>query len=83
MDIQRKEFVEKCGELLCEAKPNLIKCELKLGKDVHTSHGQPPLIADDEYVVVTCENTYTYTICVEGNTLCGIAAEIFSKMLYK
>jgi len=86
MNEQRTEFVRKCGELLHTAKPNLISCELKLGKDITDAHakvGHPTLVPDAEYVVVTCENGCTYNLCVEANSLCGIATEIFSKMLYK
>ena len=86
MNYQRIEFVKKCGELLNIAKPNLVSCELKLGKDIidiPAKFGHPTIAPDEEYVVVTCENGYTYNLCVEMNSLCAIASEVFSKMLHK
>lgn len=86
MDSQRIEFVKKCGELLHMAQPHLISCELKLGKDISDARKkfvQPTISPEEEYVVVTCSNGYNYNLCVEANSLCGIAAEIFSKMLHK
>ena len=83
---ERINFVKRCGELLHTAKPNLISCELKLGKDIENKHeklGYPSIVPKDEYVVVTCANGYTYNLCVEGNSLCAIALEIFSKMTRK
>ena len=57
---ERADFVKQCGELLRMAKPNLVKCELKLGKDIQDcihDIGVPLLLApDSEYVVVTAEN---------------------------
>ena len=77
------EFVRKCGELLCIAKPHLLKCELKLGKEI-TDHvfrrGIHPL---DEYVVVTCKNGHTYNIPIEANSLSAIAYDIFKEMMHK
>ena len=86
MDIKRIEFVRECGQLLHKAKRNLVSCELKLGKDIrdiHAERGNPSLAPEEEYVVVTCENNYSYNICVEGNSLCAIAAAIFSQMSHK
>ena len=34
MEKERMEFVVECGELLNKAKPHLVSCELKLGKDI-------------------------------------------------
>ena len=86
MDNIRIDFIRKCGELLRMAKPHLISCEMKLGKDIEDKYakfGHPCIIPEDEYVVVTCENGFTYNLCVEGNSLCAIAEEIFSKMVHK
>jgi hypothetical protein len=78
--------VQKCGELLKIAKPHLIATKLVLGKDIHVSEIKKPYeryVPDDEYVVVTCENGYSYKLPVEGNSLCAIASEIFNKMTHK
>ena len=81
MNEQRKAFVQKCGKLLKEAKPHLISCELKLGKDIASNF--EAYVQDDVYVLATCENGYSYKLPVEGNSLCEIAYTIFSKMLHK
>jgi hypothetical protein len=86
MDKQKIEFVKKCGEILKIAKPHLVRCELKLGKDiedVQAKRGHPALHPEEEYVVVTCENGCTYNICVAANSLCAIASAIFSQMSHK
>ena len=83
MNEQRKAFVKRCGELLKEAKPNLVRCELVLGKEINESQAWDLYVPDDEYVVVTCENGCTYKLPVEGNSLCETAHTIFSKMLHK
>lgn len=80
--MNRREFVRKCGELLKDAKPHLVSCEYKLGSEM------PPKLHEryydnDEYVLVTCENGYTYSIMITANSLCSIAEAIFSKMAYK
>ena len=82
MNEQRVEFVQKCGDLLANAKPHLISCELKLGKDLPESIMET-YVTEDEYVVVTCENGTNYKIPVEGNSLGAIAEVIFSKMAHK
>jgi hypothetical protein len=82
MNKERMEFVTKCGELLRMAKPHLVSCELKLGKDIPPSLNLT-LVPEDEYVVVTCDNGYSYKICVDGNSLSAIASDIFSKMAHK
>ena len=83
MDSKRIEFVQKCGELLCIAKPSLIRCELKLGKNIHSKARKNKLLPDHEYVVVTCTNGHTYELCVEGNSLIAIAETIFKEMVHK
>ena len=83
MNEQRRAFVQKCGQLLKEAKPNLISSELVLGKEISESPMWKLYVPDDEYVVVSCDNGATYKLPVEGNSLCEIAHTIFSKMLYK
>ena len=84
MDSKRIDFVQKCGEVLHIAKPNLIRCELKLGKDItKKAHDETNYAPDDEYVVVTCENGFTYKICVEANSLNAIASAIFTSMAHK
>jgi len=83
MDSKRIDFVQKCGELLRIAKPNLISCELKLGKDIPHKAYEPCYAPDDEYVVVTCENGHTYKVCVEANSLNAIAVAIFTSMAHK
>ena len=86
MNSERINFVKSCGELLCAAKPHLLSCELRLGKDIkdkHAKFGYPSIMPENEYVVVTCANGYQYNICIEGNSLCAIASEIFSQMAHK
>ena len=83
MDSKRIDFVKKCGELLYIAKPNLLNCELKLGKDIPVKPYERDYGPDDEYVVVTCDNGYTYQICVEANSLIAIATAIFTSMVHK
>ncbi len=80
--MDRAEFVTKCGELLAIAKQHLIKCEYKLGKELPESKIER-YIPNDEYVLITCENGATYVRPIEGNSLIGIANEIFSSMTYK
>lgn len=78
----RAEFVQKCGELLNVAKPHLVSCELRLGKDLP----EDPFewyAPNSEYVLVTCENDYHYVLPVGGNSLAAIAEEIFRKMVCK
>ena len=83
MDSNRVDFVKKCGELLNIAKPHLINCELKLGKDIKTNPFETAFALDEEYVVVLCDNGYTYKICVEANSLIAIATAIFNGMAHK
>ena len=83
MDPKRIVFVERCGELLHRAKPNLVSCKLSLGKDIQAKAHDPIFVPDSEYVIVTCENEYTYKICVEGNSLISIATAIFTSMEHK
>jgi hypothetical protein len=82
----RKHFVERCGELLRIAKPHLISCELVYGKDIFVNEIKKQYeryVPNDEYVVVTCENGYSYKLPVEGNSLIAIANEIFGSMAHK
>ena len=79
--VKRINFVAKCGELLVIAKPHLVKCELVSGKSISS---KPERYEPDfEYVLITCDNGYSYKICVEATTLVTIASEIFSKMTHK
>jgi len=71
MDENRKEFVRQCGELLRQAKPHLVKCELVLCYD------------KEEFVEVTAQNGAMYHICVEANSLAAIALDIFKAMAHK
>lgn len=80
--MDKKAFTEKCGELLREAKPHLLKCEYKLGKEMPPSQFEKYL-DEDEYVLVTCENGHNYGLLVSGNSLCAIAETIFSAMGHK
>lgn len=79
----RAEFVRKCGEVLKEAKPHLISCELKYGKDIEKTAVGERLHPDEEYVVVNCDNGHAYNVCVDGDSLMGIACDIFKQMGYK
>ena len=80
--MDKKEFVEKCGELLSVAKPHLIKTELKLGKEIEANQYEKYL-PEEEYAVITCQNGYTYKLPIAATSLCGIAATIFGKMAHK
>ena len=80
--MDKAEFVSRCGELLAVAKPNLVSCELRLGKDIAENTFEK-YIPDEEYVEITCKNGYTYVRPIEGNTLCDIACEIFGSMRFK
>ena len=83
MNLRRTSFTRKCGELLRAAKPNLIGCELMPGRELPENPTGTIYCPDDEYVLVTFKNGATYVLPVEGNSLCGIAAEIFTKMSHK
>ena len=78
----RQEFVKECGKLLNIAKPSLLSCELVLGRDM-PKRAATHYIKEDEYVLITCENGYTYGLPVDGNSLVAIAEEIFSSMAHK
>ena len=83
----KQEFVYKLSELLTIAKPNLIKCEYVLGKDIVRDESDIAFdkhyIGNDEYIIVTCENGYSYKINVSCNSLAAIAEAVFSSMVYK
>jgi metal-dependent hydrolase (beta-lactamase superfamily II) len=87
----KTEFIKKCGELLVLAKPNLISCEYKLGKDIELTSVEKSLkdmkkfgyMNDDEFVVVNCDNGYRYVLNVTGCSHGAIAETIFSKMACK
>lgn len=88
-----KEFVAKLGELLHDAKANLVSCHLATGAEIianpngeYFSVQRVPAVLPDvysEYVVVTCENGYQYFLNVSGNSLAAIAETVFSKMVCK
>jgi hypothetical protein len=77
--MSRPIFVKKCGELLRIAKPNLISCELVLGKDIPRNYYET-YFPNDEYVIITCANGHKYVCCVTANSLHEIALEIFKSM---
>jgi len=80
--MDKQDFADKCGELLTMAKPHLVKCEYRLGKDIlPTQFRQVP--DDGEYVVVTCENGYQYYISVTADSLSAIMIDIFTAMMNK
>ena len=84
--MDRVEFVLKCGELLKIAKPHLVSCEYKKGKDIpvkENSKLSERYVPDDEYVVITCENGARYVRPIESNSLVEIAKEIFTSMTHK
>jgi hypothetical protein len=80
--LSKADFVRQCGFLLRAAKPNLVKCEYMLGRDMPPKPGKnyPP---EDEYVLITCENGAAYDLCVTANSYGAIAAEIFAAMANK
>ena len=85
--MDKSEFVKKCGELLAIAKPNLIRCDYALGRDIKLTATEKATgfiyHDDDECVIVTCANGYRYILFVTGNSLNAIAAEIFDRMTSK
>ena len=80
--IDKKKFVKKCGEILRIAKPHLVGYDYKLGKDLPSGKFEQYL-DDDEFVVVKCENGYSYKLDVTSNSMISIAAEIFNRMVHK
>jgi hypothetical protein len=83
MNTTKKEFVEKLGEVLRLAKPNLVKCEYSLGKDIEPRSEYNQFIDDDEFVLVYCDNGYRYTVNITGNSHSAIAYAVFDKMMSK
>jgi hypothetical protein len=85
--MEKGEFVEKCGEVLALAKPHLVSCEYALGEALNLDKIKKlngcQYLADDEFVVVTCQNGCQYYLMVTSNSLNAIALEIFSKMAHK
>jgi hypothetical protein len=84
--MDRALFVLKCGELLRIAKPHLVSCELKKGRDIYVSENKKQYeryVPEDDYVVVTCDNGARYVLPIDGNSLNAIAAEIFNRMAHK
>ena len=94
--LEKKLFVTRLGELLYMAKPNLVKCELKLGSELPiekryiteetpegTAYHQIDWQPDGEWVIVTCENNYQYKINVSADSLAAIAEEVFREMSCK
>jgi len=84
--MDRAEYVLKCGELLRIAKPHLVSCEYKKGRDIPVKENSKlyeQYVPDDEYVVITCENGARYVRPIEGNSLISIAEEIFRSMTHK
>jgi hypothetical protein len=80
--MNRQDFVTKCGELLRIAKPHLVGCEYKIGKDLPQTE-LTKVIETDEYAVITCENGCTYNVNITADSLMLIAIDIFQAMEYK
>lgn len=72
---EKKNFVAKLSETLNLAKPHLT-CEYKLGEELGRREGF-------EFVVVTCENGYNYTINVTADSLACLAKEVFTEICGK
>ena len=83
MNTTKKEFVEKLGEVLRLAKPNLVKCEYSLGKDIEPRGEYNQFIDNDEFVLVYCDNGYRYTVNITANSLASIGYVVFDKMCSK
>ena len=91
--MSKAEFVTKLGELLYDAKPNLISCKLATGAQIIADcdneyyfrqlHKEVLPEIYSEYVVITCENGYQYFVNVTANSLAAIAEEVFTKMVSK
>jgi len=85
--VNKADFVTKCGELLAIAKPNLVRCDYRMGKDIDPTATDKfvsqNFLDEDEYVIVTCENGYKYYLLVTGNSLNAIASTIFDSMASK
>lgn len=80
--MDKKEFVNKCGELLRIAKPHLVSAEYRIGAEMPKSKFTR-YVQDDEYVLITCENGFTYGVNITANSLNAIAEEIFRAMSNK
>lgn len=93
---RKYEFVQELGKVLNMAKPNLVKCELKLGEELPTekrwietetpegkAYTQIDWQPDGEWVLITCENGYQYKINVTADSLASIAEEVFREMVCK
>jgi hypothetical protein len=73
---KRKLFVEKLGELIAIAKPNLVRCEhIKVNKDDDEDY--------EEIIRVHCENRYHYDINITANSLMSIIEDVSKKMMNK
>lgn len=94
--VQKKEFVEKLGEVLRMAKPHLVSCEYKLGEELPLEKKWQEFIENGEvvskqveyqpsgeFVIVTCANGHTYRCDVTANSLAAIGEEVFRKMCCK
>jgi hypothetical protein len=95
--VQKKEFVEKLGEVLRLAKPHLVSCEYKLGdelpvedryitrqtEDGSTEYTRVDYQPSGEFVIVTCANGYSYRVDVTANSLAAIGEEVFRAMCCK
>ena len=84
--MDKTEFVLKCGELLRIAKPHLVSCEYKKGRDIpvkKNSKLSERYVPDDDYVEITCENGARYVRPIEGNSMVEIVKEIFTSMAHK
>lgn len=69
MDIT--DFVLKCGELLRIAKPHLVSCEHKKGRDIHVKESNKQYECynpDYDYVVITSKNGVRYVLPIDGIT---------------
>ena len=80
--MNKSEFVAKCGEVLKMAKPYLVSCKYMLGKDLPPGDSVK-YMDEDEYVLITCENGYSYKLNVTCNSLCAVAEEILGRMKYR
>lgn len=73
---KRKMFVEKLGELIAIAKPNLVRCE-------HIKVNEDDVDDQDEMVRVHCENGFYYDIDITADSEMAIISDVSKRIMYK
>lgn len=74
--LKRKSFVEKLGELIAIAKPNLVRCE-------HIKVNEDDVDDQDEIVRVHCANSFYYDIDITADSEMDIINDVSKRIMYK